>query len=138
MVSEGFDLSDDIHALDHAAEYDVAIIQPRGLHGGNEELGTVGVGTSVGHREDSRAGVPQDEVFILELVAVDGLAAGTVVVLEITTLAHEVRNHTVECGTLVAKALLSGAESAEVFTSLWSYICAQLDNDTSQRLVIGR
>lgn len=137
MVSEGFDLSDDIHTLDNTAEDDVAVIQPRGLHGGDEELGTVGVGTSVGHRHDARAGVPQDEVLILELVAIDGLATGSVVVLEITTLAHEVRNHTMECGTLVAKAFLSGAESAEVFASLWSYICAQLDNDTSQRLVIG-
>lgn len=124
LVSIRFNLSDNIHALDDSAEDNVAIVQPRGLHGGNEELRSVGVGSGVGHRHDSGAGVLQDEVFVLELVSVDGFASGSVMVLEVTTLAHEVRDHTVEGGTLVAEALLSGAESAEVFTCFWSYICA--------------
>jgi hypothetical protein len=38
------------------------------------------------------------------------------VVGEITTLAHELGNHTVERGTLVAEALLARAQSTEV---LW-------------------
>lgn len=119
-----FDFPDHIHALHNGAEDDVAVVQPGRLYGGNKELGSVGVGTSVGHRHDARSGVLQDKVFILELVSVDGLASGSVMVLEVATLAHEVRNHTVEGGTLVAEALLSGAESAEVFTCFWSYICA--------------
>lgn len=137
LVAEGFNLPDDVHALDNAAENDVAIVEPGGLHGGDEELGSVGVGTGVGHRHDTGTGVSQDEVLILELVAVDGLASGSVVVLEVATLAHEVGNHTVEGGALVSEALLSGAESTEVFASLWSYICAQLNHDTSQRGVVG-
>lgn len=79
----------------------------------------------------------QDEVLILELVAVDGLATCAVVVLEVTTLAHKVRNHTVEGGTFIAEALLSGAQGTKVFASLWSYICAQLNNDTPQWGVIS-
>lgn len=137
LVAEGFDLPDDIHAFDDAAEDHVAIIEPGRLHGGDEELGSVGIGSGVGHGHDTGTGVPQDEVLILELVAVDGLASGAVVVLEIATLAHEVRNHTVEGGILVAEALLSGAESTEVFACLWSYICAQLNNDPSQRGIVG-
>lgn len=38
----------------HLAENDVLAIEPRGLDGGDEELGTVGVGSSVGHGEQSR------------------------------------------------------------------------------------
>lgn len=124
LVAIRFDFSDNIHALDNGAKDNVTIVQPGGLDGGNKELGSVGVGSSVGHRHDARSGVLQDEVLILELVSVDGLASGSVMVLEVATLAHEVRNHTMEGGTLVAKALLSGAESAEVFTCFWSYICA--------------
>ena len=42
--------------------------------------------TSIGHAEDSRSSVLQLEVFVAEFVAVDRLAAGPVVVGEITTL----------------------------------------------------
>lgn len=137
LVAVGFDFPNNVHAFDDTAEDHVAVIQPGRLHGGDEELGSVGIGSSVGHGHYTGTGVSQDEVLILELVSVDGLAAGAVVVLEIATLAHEVRNHTVEGGALVAEALLSGAESAEVFASLWSYICAQLNNDPSQRAIVG-
>ena len=45
--------------------------------------------TGVGHGEITRAGVLKSEVLIGELIAVDGLAASTVVVGEVATLAHE-------------------------------------------------
>lgn len=51
------------------AEDDVLAIQPAGGDGGDEELGAIGVGTSVGHGQDTRAGVLESEVLILELVA---------------------------------------------------------------------
>lgn len=44
----------------------------------------------------TRASVLQGEVLVLELVSVDGLSAGAIVVGEVTTLAHEVGNDTVE------------------------------------------
>lgn len=124
LVAIRFDFSDNIHALDNGAKDNVTVIQPRGLHGGNKELGSVGVGSGVGHRHDARSGVLQDEVLILKLISIYGFSAGSVMVLEVSTLAHEVWNNTVEGGTLVAETFLSGAESAEVFTCFWSYICA--------------
>lgn len=51
---------------------------------------TVGVGASVGHRQDTWASVLVDKVLISEFGAVDGLATGTVVVGKVTSLAHKV------------------------------------------------
>src|SRR5699024_7757584 len=84
------DLLDDFHAIDDGSEDDVLAIQPGSLHGGDEELGSVGVGSSIGHRHDTGAGVLEVKVFVLKLVAIDGLATGAVVVGEVAALAHEV------------------------------------------------
>jgi hypothetical protein len=48
-------------------------VQPRGDDGGDEELGSVGVGSSVGHGEQEGLVVPELEVLVGELVSVDGL-----------------------------------------------------------------
>lgn len=85
LAAESLDGLDHVHALDDGAEHDVARVQPGGLDGADEELGAVGVGTGVGHGQDSGAGVLQREVLILELGAVDGLASSAVVVGEVTT-----------------------------------------------------
>lgn len=58
----------------------------------------------------------EDEVFIIKLLPVDGLAPGAIVVCEITTLAHELGDDTVEAAPLEAKAFLMGAQATEV---LW-------------------
>ena len=58
------------------------------------------------------------EVFILKLVSIDGLAFGSVVVSEITTLAHESWDDSVEGGSLVSESFLSSTESPEVLSSL--------------------
>ena len=68
----------------------------------------------------------QGEVLVLELVAVDGLAPGAVPGGEVTTLAHEVGDDTVECGSLESESLLSGAESTEVLRSLGDNVRPQL------------
>ena len=60
------DRRDDVHALGDGAEHDVLAVEPGGLHGAEEELGAVGVRTRVGHREDTRAGVLELEVLILQ------------------------------------------------------------------------
>lgn len=59
---------------------------PGGVSSANEELGTVGVGSSVGHGQSAQAPMLQGEVLISKLVAIDGLATSSVVVGEITTL----------------------------------------------------
>ena len=53
LGTKALDLLDDIHPLHHLAEHHVLAIQPLGLGGADEELGAVGVGTSIGHGEDS-------------------------------------------------------------------------------------
>ena len=40
--SDALDLLDDVHTLDNLAEDDVLAVQPSGLHGAQEELGSVG------------------------------------------------------------------------------------------------
>jgi hypothetical protein len=64
----------------------------------------------------------QAEVFILELASIDGLSTSSIASSEVATLAHEVVDHTVEGGSLVAKTFLSGAQSTEVFGGLWDNI----------------
>lgn len=59
---------------------------PCRLCGADEELRPVGVGAGVGHGQDAGAGVFQGEVLICELVAIDGLSSGSIVVGEIAAL----------------------------------------------------
>lgn len=77
------DLPDEVLSLGDLTEDDVLAVQPGGNDGGDEELGSVGVGSSVGHGEQEGLVVPQLEVLIGELVSVDGLSTGTVVVGEL-------------------------------------------------------
>lgn len=75
----------------------------------------------------------QLEVFVLEPSAVDGLATGAIVVGEVTTLTHEVRNHPVETATLIAETLFSGTKRAEILRRLGNDILPQLPQE-SERL----
>jgi hypothetical protein len=77
------DLPDEVLSLGDLTEDDVLAVQPGGNDGGDEELGSVGVGSSVSHGEQEGLVVPQLEVLIGELVSVDGLSTGTVVVGEL-------------------------------------------------------
>lgn len=49
------------------------------------------------HRQDTWSGVLQGEVLIFEFGTVDGFATCSIMVGEITGLAHEVWNDSVEC-----------------------------------------
>jgi len=109
----------------------VLAVQPAGDGGGEEELAAVGVGAGVGHGEDTFLGVLQGEVLILELVAVDGLAAGAVVVGEVSALAHEPGDDAVEGGVLEAEALLHRAQSTEVLSSLGDNVSAEQHDNTT-------
>ena len=53
---------------------------------------------------------------------------------EVTTLEHELRDHTVELGVGVAEALLTGAESTEVLGGLGDDIVEQLEVDAARLL----
>ena len=84
------DLVDDIITLKNLAEDDVSAVEPpirafvsainviiiqsailRGDDGRDEELGSVGVGTGVGHGQQTLLGVLELEVLVLELGTVD-------------------------------------------------------------------
>merc|ERR1719188_993448 len=106
-------------------------VQPSCLYSAEEELRAIGVWAGVGHGEDARARVLQGEVLVRELLSIDGLAPGPVVVREISTLAHEVRDHPVEAAALEAKALLAGAQGPEVLGGLRNHIRAERHLDTS-------
>ena len=99
---------------------------PSGFDGAQEELRAVGVGSGVGHREDSGSSVLQVEVFILELGAVDRFTSSSVAPSEVTPLTHEVGNDTVENGSLVSFAFLTGAQGAEVLGRLRNDVGAEL------------
>jgi hypothetical protein len=113
------------------AEDDVLAIQPRSDDGGDEELRAVGVGTSIGHGQQTRLGVLQVEVLILELLAVDGLTTGAVAAGEVTSLKHEVGDDTVERRALVTKALLTSAESTEVLGGVGNLVVKQVEVDAA-------
>jgi len=51
--------------------------------------------------------VLQLEIFILKLVTIDRFSSSAVVIGEISSLAHEVGNDTVERAASIAKALLA-------------------------------
>jgi len=46
-------LSKEVHALDDLTENDVLSIQPRCLGSAEEKLAAIGVGSSIGHRQDA-------------------------------------------------------------------------------------
>jgi hypothetical protein len=77
------DLLDKVGTLRDLAEDDVLAVEPVGDNGGDEELRTVGVGSGVGHGQEERSVVSELEVLVGELVTVDGLSTGTVVVGEL-------------------------------------------------------
>jgi len=124
---------DNLHAvlICNLTKDDVLAIQPGSDDGGDEELRAVGVGTCVGHGQETRSGMLHLEVLVCEFLAVDRLATSAVTTGEVSTLQHELRNDTVELATLVAKALLASAESTEVLGSLWNYIVVEVEVDTT-------
>jgi hypothetical protein len=69
------------------------------------------------------------KVLVLELLAVDGLAARAVPLGEVAALTHEAGNHSVEGRVLVADAFLARAQRAEVFGGFGHLVLAQLHDD---------
>jgi len=136
LTSTGTDfleVLDNLHAVlvGNLAKDNVLAIQPGSDDGGDEELGAVGVGTCVGHGQETRSGVLHLEVLVCEFLAVDGLATSAIATSEVSTLQHELRNDAVELATLVSEALLASAESTEVLGSLWDYIVIEVEVDTT-------
>ena len=74
---------------DDLTKHDVLVIEVRSFHGGDEELGSIGVGASVGHRQEERLVMFPEESLIFKLFPVYRLSTGPVTGGEITALDHE-------------------------------------------------
>lgn len=94
--SIALDCLHNIHALTHIAKHTVLAVQVRGSNSTEKKLRPIGVGSSIGHGQNTGPGVLKAEVLIVELAPVDGLATCPVEVREISALAHEVSNDTME------------------------------------------
>jgi len=131
--ASAFESLDDVQGVlvCNLAEDDVFAVEPGGDDGGDEELGAVGVGTGIGHGEQTRFGVVSLEVLIRELLTVDGLSSSTITTSEVAALKHELRDDTMELGSLVPEALLTGAESTEVLGRLGDYIVVEVEVDAT-------
>ena len=133
-------------------------IKPLGLGRAEEELRSIGVGASISHGQNTwiknealaqkyisihitRSSVFQAEVFILELVSIDGLSTSSIASSEVASLqfsitthvqldpnhlAHEVGDDPVERRPFETEAFLSSAESAEILRGLGNHVGAEL------------
>ena len=85
--------------------------------------------------EQTRPGVFQSKVLIVEGFTVDGDATGTIAVGEIPALTHKLWDDAVEWRPLVADALLTGAEGAEVLGCFGHHIGSQLHDHAAHRYI---
>ena len=123
--SDLFHFLENVLSLSNLSEDSVLSIEMRSRNEAEEELRSVGVGTSVGHGEDTGTVVLVNEVLIVELSSVDRFTSGTVSNSEISTLCHEAGDDSVPDAALVVEglsrftdSLLSSAESSEVLSGL--------------------
>lgn len=162
---EGLDDVDRFRA-DGLAEDDVAVVEPRGDDGGDEELGAVAVKggreryalegegegcqhtataqvwdlrvrAGVGHGQQEGAVVLELEVLVGELLAVNGAATGAVATGEVTTLEHELGDDAVEGRGDVALALLALGELTEVLGGLGDDVVEELELNAAGLVCLG-
>ena len=81
------------------AENDVFPVEPRSLNGGDEKLGTIGVGTGVCHGKEELLAVSELEVFVGKLLAVDGLPTST---LERRSVSHQAMRFSQQSDTYIS------------------------------------
>ena len=127
--------------IDNLSEYAMLTIEPVAWNEAHEELGTIGVGTSIGHREVPSFGVLHQEVLVLEFFTIDRLSTSSISSCKVSTLSHELSDDTMEARSLVVKWLtgfsntfLTCAEASEILSSLWCLVSIKLNRDSSNLL----
>lgn len=70
--------------LGDLAKNDVLAIEPRGHDSGDEKLGAIGVGASIGHGEEVRLVVGELEVFIGKLLPIYRFATGSLCTVRVS------------------------------------------------------
>jgi len=128
-------LFDDFVALEDFSKDNVSTIEMGRSGGSNEELGSIGVLSGVGHRHETLLGVLQLEVLVGEFITIDRLSTSAIALCEVTSLNHEVLDDTVEAGTLVSITLLSSSQSAEVLGGFWNSSSVEPDHNTTHLLI---
>mmetsp|Transcript_73263 Transcript_73263/g.212192 ORF Transcript_73263/g.212192 Transcript_73263/m.212192 type:complete len:246 (+) Transcript_73263:906-1643(+) len=118
LGSLGLDLAYNIHTRGDLTEDSVFTVQPRSIGSADKELRSIGVGSSISHRQSSWASMSNVKVFIGKCAPIDTLSTGAVSIREVTSLAHESRNYTVEGRTLVPESWFPSAKLLEVFGRL--------------------
>jgi len=75
-------------ATDDMTEDHMLVVQPICFRGAYKELRAVGIRPRVGHGQSAETIVFQVKVLVVELLAIDGLSAGTIVIGKVAALAH--------------------------------------------------
>ena len=115
-------LLDNIHAFNNLSKHNVLAIKPGGLGSTNEKLRTIGVGSGIGHTQNSGTGVSELEIFIFEFVSIDGFSTGSIMIGKISSLTHKIGDHTMKSRASITETFFAGAKSTEIFSSLGNHI----------------
>jgi hypothetical protein len=86
----------------------VLLIEPRTSHSGNEELGGIGAGSSIGHGEHERLVMVEGLMYLIFKVFSPDGDPSSAVSLRITSLDHEVLDDSVEYHIIVIPVLRVG------------------------------
>ena len=128
-----FDIVHKLHPLDHLPKDDVFPVQMGGGLGEDEELGTVGMGSGIGHTEQTGFGMGQGESFVFKrgpFSTVHRIGPGSVLVHNVSPLYHKVFHHTVERNVHV---FLVGTQLREIVCGSWSVFGEQADDETADK-----
>lgn len=136
------DFVDHSHSLGHFPEDRMFAVQPGRWFEGDEELGTIGAGTCVGHREDSGTVKAVARGSLVPELITRAPHAGS---RGVAALDHEVRNHAVKNGPVIKWApfdflaglrvgpfLLAGGEPDEVLDGFGGFVREELDGDVTR------
>merc|ERR1719409_624569 len=96
---------DDVHALQHATEHDVRVVETRRRPRGDEELRPIRVRPVIRHGQHAGGVVRHPERLVLEFLPVNALPAATVLRREIPTLTHETLDDSMKTRSLVRQPL---------------------------------
>mmetsp|Transcript_13072 Transcript_13072/g.18072 ORF Transcript_13072/g.18072 Transcript_13072/m.18072 type:complete len:258 (-) Transcript_13072:197-970(-) len=114
------------------AKDDMFSVKVRSWGNSQEKLRSIGMLPSVRHREQAFLLMLNFEVLVFKLLAVNGLASLTIPIGEVSSLAHESRNYSVERAAFVVEWLsflsnsfLAGAQGPEVCNCLRNLFSVQ-------------
>lgn len=111
---EFVDLAHSLNSFGHTSKDSMLVVKPRARYDCDEELRSVGIGSSIGHRQDVRSVEPVLlwSEFVLKHASPNGLASSAVT-LGASCLVHEAFDDSVEDHTIVVVFL---HQFDEVFT----------------------